>query len=154
MQKVTLLTVGSPKSSWVREGREEYICRLLGSIDFSIVPIQPGKSKDPVRQCEEESQRLLAALSKQEGEVWVLDESGKELSSQELASTLARARDLGTKITFVLGGAYGLNDAVRSRAERIIALSKMTFPHELCQLIFLEQLYRAAQIQKGSGYHH
>ncbi|MDD5469933.1 MAG: 23S rRNA (pseudouridine(1915)-N(3))-methyltransferase RlmH [Candidatus Peribacteraceae bacterium] len=154
MHRITLLTVGSPKSSWVKEGREEYVCRLLGSIDFSILPVQPSKSRDPLRQREEESQLLLSALEKQDGDVWVLDESGKELSSREFASALAHARDLGTKITFVLGGAYGLNDAVRSRADRIIALSKMTFPHELCQLIFLEQLYRAVQIQKGSGYHH
>ncbi len=154
MHRITLLTVGSPKSSWVKEGREAYVCRLLSDIDFSILPVQPSKSRDPARQREEESQRLLAALEKQAGDVWVLDESGKELSSQEFADCLTRARDAGIRLTFVLGGAYGLNDAVCSRADRIIALSKMTFPHELCQLIFLEQLYRAVQIQKGSGYHH
>jgi len=127
---------------------------LLGRIDFSILPVQPSKSKDPAKQREEESQRLLALLQEQDGDVWVLDESGKELSSQEFAAALTCVRDLGTKLTFVLGGAYGLSNAIRSRADRIIALSRMTFPHELCQLIFLEQLYRALQIQKGSGYHH
>jgi len=154
MHRVTLLTVGSPKSSWVKEAVEEYVCRLLGSIDFHILPVQPSKSTNPEKQCEEESQRLITALEKQEGDVWALDERGKELSSSEFAGALTQAKDIGTKITFVLGGAYGLSDAARSRADRLIALSRMTFPHELCQLIFLEQLYRATQIQKGSGYHH
>lgn len=154
MQKVTLLTVGSPRSSWIKDGIEEYICRLLGAFDFNILPVQASKSKDPNKQCKEESQRLLSAIEKQEGDIWVLDESGKEFSSKEFADAISQAGDIGIKITFVLGGAYGLSDEVRSRADHIIALSRMTFPHELCQLIFLEQLYRVTQIQKGSGYHH
>jgi len=154
MHRITLLTVGSPKSAWVKEGVEEYVCRLLNGIDLRILPFQPSKSKDPAKQREEESQRLFQALEKQEGDIWVLDEAGKECSSQEFASALTKAKDLGRSIIFILGGAYGLSDAVRSRADRLIALSRMTFPHEFCQLVFLEQLYRVMQIQKGSGYHH
>ena len=154
MQKVTLITVGTPRSSWVKDAVEEYVCRLLGGINLTIFPIKPSKSPDPDKQREEESKRILEALKKQSGQVWVLDENGIEFTSEKFSDLLQGLRDQGETATFILGGAYGLNDDVRSRADCIIALSKMTFPHELCQLVFLEQMYRAVQIQKGTGYHH
>lgn len=98
--------------------------------------------------------RILKSLEKHRGEVWVLDERGKGMSSLEFSQSLGRARDAGDPLTFVLGGAYGLTDAVRDRADRLLRLSEMTFPHELCRLVFLEQFYRANEILKGGGYHH
>ena len=154
MQKIILITVGTPRSSWIKDAVEEYVCRLLGGIDFIILPIKPSKSPDPNKQREEESNRIIEALKKQSGQIWVLDESGIEFTSEKFSNSLQELRDQGEVLIFVLGGAYGLNNDVRSCADRVIALSKMTFPHELCQLVFMEQLYRAVQIQKGTGYHH
>jgi 23S rRNA (pseudouridine1915-N3)-methyltransferase len=154
MQKITLLTVGSPRASWIRDALDEYLCRLPGFCDFSVTPLKPSKSTDARKQREEESERIFAVLEKCEGQVWVLDEKGRQYTSADFAQQLGQLRDAGEPLTFVLGGAYGLTDAVLQRADRILALSSMTFPHELCQLIFVEQLYRAMQIQKGTGYHH
>jgi len=127
---------------------------LQHDLQLELVEIPASKERDPDRQMQEESERLLEALSKREGEIIVLDERGKGMSSEEFSTALTGASDQGRSLLFVLGGAYGLSDAVRERADRILRLSAMTLPHELCRVVFLEQLYRAVQIQKGSGYHH
>ncbi len=154
MQKITLLCVGSLKIHWITAGCADFLARLRHVCAVDVVEVPASKQKDSSRQAEEESQRLLRVLEKQEGDVWVLDERGKDMSSTAFADALESTRDAGRPLTFVLGGAYGLTDAVRSRAYRMLKLSDMTFPHELCRLIFLEQLYRAHEIRRGSGYHH
>jgi len=154
VQRITLITVGAPRSVWVKEGVQEYVNRLTGRVDLRIVSVQPSKRRDPKQQREEESERLLSALEKQQGVVWVLDERGKECTSAQFAAGLSTLRDGGTPVTFVIGGAYGLSDALRRRADCLFALGQMTLPHELCSLVFLEQLYRAFEIARGSGYHH
>jgi 23S rRNA (pseudouridine1915-N3)-methyltransferase len=121
--------------------------RLEKQCDFSERILSAGAK-------EEENERLLAALAKIDGVIVVLDERGKELLSTEFASWIGKKRDLGDSITFVLGGAFGLDDRIRSKAQLVFSLSRMTFPHELCKLVFLEQLYRAHSILAGSGYHH
>lgn len=154
MQKITLLCVGSLKFSWAKEACRDYADRLSHSLKLEIVELPAGKAREPSIQREEESERIIAALEKRGGMIWVLDERGKEMTSEAFAKELQVAKDRGEGMTFVLGGAYGLNDAVRKKANRLLRLSAMTLPHELCRVVFLEQLYRAGEIGKGSGYHH
>lgn len=150
MKLHTLLAVGSLKTGWAQEGCKQY----MGRLDIDLIEVPASKQKDPLKQQSEECEALLSRLEKIEGEVWVLDETGKEYTSEAFAEALTGLKDQGIPVTFVLGGAYGLNDAVRARADRLFALSTMTFPHELCRIVILEQIYRADQILKGSGYHH
>ncbi|HLD32781.1 MAG TPA: 23S rRNA (pseudouridine(1915)-N(3))-methyltransferase RlmH [Candidatus Peribacteraceae bacterium] len=154
MFKVTLLCVGSIKSPWAAEGCNQYMDRVRGDLGLEVLELPAGREKDPERQLQEESLRILEAIEKRSGVLWVLDERGKGMTSEEFSSALQRHRDAGDAVIFVLGGAFGLNDAVRQRAGKILRLSEMTLPHELCRVFFLEQLYRAVQIQKKSGYHH
>lgn len=154
MQKITLLCIGSLKTRWIVEGCTHFTERLNHDFDIDVVELSASKEKDPMKQAAEESERLLAALAKKEGDIWVLDERGKAMTSAKFAEALGRARDTGRPVIFVLGGAYGLTEEVRRHAQVMLRLSDMTFPHELCRLIFLEQLYRASEIGKGSGYHH
>ncbi len=154
MHHITLLSIGSLKFSWATAACEDYIGRLKHSLKFEIVELPAGKARDPEKQREEESERIITALEKRGGLVWVLDERGKEMTSEGFAKELQGAKDRGDAITFVLGGAYGLNDAVRKKANRLLRLSAMTLPHELCRVVFLEQLYRAQEIAKGTHYHH
>jgi len=148
--RVTLFCVGSLKTPWVKDGCDQYIDRL----QIDVVELSASKEKDSDRQRVDECDRLLAKIEKVQGSVWVLDEIGKEFTSQEFADQLSQLGDRGESVTFVLGGAFGLDDRVRDKADRIFALSRMTLPHELCRVVFLEQLYRAQQIQKWTGYHH
>ncbi|MFH0851802.1 MAG: 23S rRNA (pseudouridine(1915)-N(3))-methyltransferase RlmH [Candidatus Peregrinibacteria bacterium] len=154
MQRITLLCVGPIRTKWIVEGCAHFLGRLGHAIQMEVIEIPAGKQIDPNRQQAEESERLLEAIMKREGDIWVLDERGKALTSPVFASSLGALRDAGRTAIFVLGGAYGFTDAVRKRANRVLKLSDMTFPHELCRLVFLEQLYRATEIYKGSGYHH
>jgi 23S rRNA (pseudouridine1915-N3)-methyltransferase len=102
----------------------------------------------------EECARFLKALSKSHDIIVVCDERGDALSSKEFAGLIGRHRDQGDAMTFIIGGAYGLDDAVRTRSNYIVSFGPMTFPHELAKLMLTEQLYRAATILQGSGYHH
>jgi 23S rRNA (pseudouridine1915-N3)-methyltransferase len=150
MRKITLLAVGSMKTSWAKEGCQQY----LGRVSVDLIEVPASKQKDPVKQSEEESASLLKRLEKLKGSVWVLDERGEALSSEVFSKALEQMGDRGESVIFVLGGAFGLSDAVRARADRLIRLSDMVLPHELCRVVFLEQLYRSGQIIKGTGYHH
>jgi len=147
---ITLLAVGSLKTSWVKEGCHQYLGRL--SIDLIEVPA--SKQKDPAKQSAEESASILKRLEKLDGKVWVLDEKGDSFTSDGFSKALEKMRDRGESVIFVLGGAYGLNEIVYKKADRLIRLSDMVFPHELCRIVLLEQIYRAGQITKGTGYHH
>lgn len=147
MHKISLISVGKIKTSWIGEGCELFADRLSHSCDFSERVLSSGEAKD-------EHERTFQALGKIAGTVVLLDELGDEMTSKEFAQWIGKKRDIGEALTFVLGGAYGVDDRMRKSAKKILALSKMTLPHELCKLMFLEQLYRAHTILEGRGYHH
>jgi 23S rRNA (pseudouridine1915-N3)-methyltransferase len=86
--------------------------------------------------------------------VWILDERGSQMRSKELSEAILKLEINSIKrLVLILGGAYGLNDTVRSKG-RLLSFSKMTLPHELCRALALEQLYRARTIQRNEPYHH
>ena len=148
------ITVGSPKESWSKDASAHYIDRLKKLSTFEILELPASKHKDPQKQSEEESSRILETLVKRKGQIWALDERGKSMTSVAFSGELQKLADLGESITFVIGGAYGFDDRVRDRADVVLSLSQMTMAHELCRVVFLEQLYRAVQIKRGSVYHH
>lgn len=154
MHRITLLCIGALKEPWAKEAARLYRDRIASSLDLRMLELPPSRHPGAAGQREEESERLLLSARKMPGELWVLDERGKEVTSEEFAAMFSSARDRGDPLTCILGGSYGLTDAVRSAARRMIRLSSMTLPHELCRIVFLEQLYRATEISKGSGYHH
>lgn len=147
MHRLSLITIGKIKTSWIEEGCSLYSERLKSQCQFKETILSVGSK-------EEENGRIAKALEKAEGTIVVLDDKGKEFSSEEFSSWTQKRRDIGDALTFVIGGAYGLDDFVRSRANLVLSLSRMTLPHELCKLLFLEQLFRVHSILQGSGYHH
>ncbi len=149
--KMTLLTVGKLRTPWAKDACEQYLLRLGPSL--AVRELSPSKARDSDRQRDEESVAVLAALEDVRGAVWILDEQGKDMTSVAFAKELGKLADRGEPLTLVLGGAYGFTDAVRS-GRTLVRLSAMTLPHELCRVLALEQLYRAAEIRRGSGYHH
>ncbi|MEM9227249.1 MAG: 23S rRNA (pseudouridine(1915)-N(3))-methyltransferase RlmH [Verrucomicrobiota bacterium] len=95
-----------------------------------------------------------SALEKNQSRVFALAEEGKLMTSEQLAQTVGQLRDSSTEATFIVGGAYGLSDAVKARADVLLSLSPLTLTHEMARVVLLEQLYRAFTILHGSGYHH
>ncbi len=147
MQKITLLTVGKLKFPWIADGCDLYKKRLEHESQFSWIIQKDG-------DIQTESKALYKTLSKAEGVKVLLDERGKQYSSEELAKFLANLRDRGEPVTFVVGGAYGVGEEVKKMCSQHLSLGKMTLPHELAQLLLLEQLYRACSINRGAKYHH
>lgn len=153
MQRVVLLSVGRLKEPWAHDAAAFYTERLQRALKLDVVELPASRETDPERQKQDECRRLLSFIQDFDGELWVLDETGKSMTSPAFASEIGKARDAGTTLLFILGGSYGLTDAVRAKG-KLLKLSDMVLPHELCRVVFLEQLYRATEINKGSGYHH
>jgi len=152
--KVRLIVVGRTERGFVAEGVEHYVKRLERTIDLELVVLPDAGRGEVTYQQRTESERILAALRPGE-RVVVLDERGSTLSSPAFAAQLGAWRDQGVRqMAFVIGGAYGMTDAVRERADLVLSLSAMVFPHQLVRILFVEQLYRAFSILKGTGYHH
>jgi 23S rRNA (pseudouridine1915-N3)-methyltransferase len=152
--KIRVIWVSRTDRGFVQDGVAHYLDRVRRSWEVQEVVVPEEGRGDAAHQQRVEGERLLAALRPGE-RVVVLDEGGIGLSSQAFAGRLGNWRDQGVRqVAFLVGGAYGHSDAVRSRADLLLSLSPMTFPHQLVRLLFAEQLYRAQAILAGSGYHH
>jgi len=113
----------------------------------------PGRDPAAERVKEAEAQRLLSRVP-QGFTVVALTRTGKGLGSRELAAVLeGEAVRSSPGVAFVIGGAFGLSDAVLARAQRRMSLSPLTMPHELARLVLAEQLYRAGTLLRGEPYH-
>ena len=152
--KVRLILVGRSERGLVSDGLAHYLKRVdrFWPVEEVVVP-EAGRG-DPGYQQRVEGERILAHVKPGERLV-ALDERGRAFTSPQFAAHLGAWRDQGVRqVVFVVGGAFGLADAVRSRADLVLALSAMTFPHQLVRVLFAEQLYRATTILQGSPYHH
>jgi len=152
--RIRMVMVGRNAPGPVTEAFEEMLGRLRRSFPVDQVLVADPPGTDPERKRREGTDRLLKAVEK-DSLVVLLDERGEGLSSTAFAVRLGRWRDQGVRqVAFVIGGAYGVDDRMRARATQVIALSPMTFTHQLVRLVLAEQLYRASEILRGSGYHH
>lgn len=149
---VKIISVGKKHDSWVSDGIERYETRLKKPYDAQWV-LLPHSSLQDAAARQEESERILSRCDDRDF-VILLDERGDELASPQLASLLDNTFTAGRTVTFVIGGAYGVDDRVHQRADIVWSLSPLVFPHQLVRLILIEQLYRAQQISAGHPYHH
>jgi 23S rRNA (pseudouridine1915-N3)-methyltransferase len=155
MKTLSFLWIGSLKKAWWREACEHYAKRLgrFHSINETVLKDAPGKLPEQERR-RHEGARILEKLSPGDFAV-VLDESGTQLGSRELAERLRTwIEDPGRAPCFVIGGAFGISDEVLQRADFAWSLGKLTLPHELARVVLLEQIYRASTILAGAPYHH
>jgi 23S rRNA (pseudouridine1915-N3)-methyltransferase len=155
--KIALLQTGKTTERHISEGVEIYSARLKKYCGFDIITIPELKDTRnmPVReQKTREGKKILEALGRDDIAI-LLDERGKEFRTVDFAGWLeGRLQMQGKRLVFVIGGAWGFSDEVNEIACLRISLSKMTFPHQLVRLLFVEQLYRAFTIIKGEPYHH
>ena len=157
--EIRILTVGKIKEKYLNDGIAEYAKRLSRycKLNFIQVPDEktPDKASDALyRQIKEtEGNRLLSHIREQDY-VIALAIDGKMLDSVELSDLIARLGVQGkSSIVFVIGGSLGLSDAVLKRADYKLSFSRMTFPHQLMQMILLEQIYRGYRIMNHEPYH-
>ena len=153
---ITVVVIGRA-GAFFRAGVEEYEKRAQRYWKLRVLELPsgtPGKGKgDAVRAVRAEEEVLLKSLSER-AEVVALTRVGKQMSSTELAEYLQdRALRSISEVAFVIGGAFGLGPGVLERADRTLALSAGTLPHELARLMLVEQLYRAGTIVRNEPYH-
>lgn len=141
---IRIIAVGKLKDRRLAELADTYQRRLRPHVSLVVDEL---RDQTPER----EGRQMLGRLASEgaTAHVVALDERGQNLASRELAGLLGRHGSL----TFLVGGADGLTDAVRDRADLVLSLSRLTFPHELARVLLLEQIYRGFTILRGQPYH-
>lgn len=146
--KLVIISVGKEKDDNSEELRNYFERKVLRYAPLEWVYISHDSTE------EKEGEKIMAALKK-EDYVVLLDEKGKDITSNALAELVEnRMVDSVRRMVFIIGGAYGVSETVVSRANYVWKLSSLVFPHMLVRVILLEQLYRAHTILRGEKYHH
>ncbi|MBL0342580.1 MAG: 23S rRNA (pseudouridine(1915)-N(3))-methyltransferase RlmH [Bacteroidetes bacterium] len=155
--KIRLMVIGKTSSSYLVEGIDEYVKRIGHYADFSL-EVLPDIKKASSLQSHQLKDLEAEAFLKRIGVrdyVILLDEKGKADSSEGFAKSLQKWMVAGDKNpVFIIGGAFGFGKSLYEKAALKLALSEMTFSHQMVRLIFVEQLYRAFTIIRNEPYHH
>lgn len=152
MKSIRIITIGGKHDKDLVDRIQTYQQRLARTMPlvWLLLPHIDGDEMS-IRRAES---ALLASKLRDDDVVVLLDERGTQLSSEALAGKLGSWLDSTKNIVVVIGGSYGVDDAFVQRADFVLSLSKLVFPHQLVRLILAEQLYRARMILDGHPYHH
>lgn len=143
--KINLIAVGKIKESYLTAAIEEYAKRLTRFCKLNIVEIPEGRNKA------EEAKNIANKLK---GKVIVFDIGGEAVSSEEFAAMLAEDMVAGnSEFSLVIGGSEGLDEEVKTAANKRVSFGRITYPHQLMRVIVMEQLYRTATINNNITYH-
>lgn len=158
MLRVTLITLGRLKEPYLREAVSEYTKRLqslcrLEVIELSPAPLPDRPSAAQIDAALEAEARKIEEKLPSGAKLIPLCIEGKLLSSEDFSARLESAGMEGGSIAFVIGSSYGLSDRIKRRADLLLSLSPMTFPHQLARVLLLEQIYRGLKILAGGTYH-
>jgi 23S rRNA (pseudouridine1915-N3)-methyltransferase len=149
--KIMVVAIGRAKASPERELFQTYSARLPWAVELKEIEIKKESDTNVRRNLEGEA--LLGSVPPQ-ARLVALDERGRAETSGEFATRIGRWQDDGARtIVFLIGGADGLNEAVRSRADTVLSFGALTWPHMLVRALLAEQLYRAHSILSGHPYH-
>ncbi len=152
--KLRILTVGHKMPDWVELGCAEYLKRMPREMTVEIVEIKPNKrvsGKNAVQVQEAESKRIIEAAGRDY--LIALDEHGQEVTTLQLAERMKNWLGGGRDVSLVIGGADGLHTDVKTRADWLWSLSKLTLPHGMLRVLLAEQLYRAHSVINNHPYH-
>lgn len=144
MKRLKILCVGKASKAFCRDGCNEYLKRLKGFYDVTVVELaeQPTVRKE----CDELIKRMNGACV-------LMDIGGKAVSSEELSELVKTELERGDELTFIIGGASGVDERVRAAVKHRVSFGAVTYPHQLVRVLLCEQLYRAATIINHIPYH-
>lgn len=150
---IKLIVVGKIKESYLNEAIKEYVKRIKPMANLNIIELKECTYNESVKNLKEEAKLILNNISDNDF-VITLEINGKELTSVELSEYISKHYLYNNKVlTFIIGSSDGMDDSVKARSNYKLSFSKMTFPHQLMRVIFLEQLYRALSIINNMKYH-
>lgn len=153
--KITILAVGTKMPRWVDEAYQDYAKRFGRDVTLELKEIKPEKRGGGVtaeKGIAAEHARLMAAIPPRSRLV-VLDERGRNWTTMQLAHAMKDWLAGGGDLCFVIGGADGLSDELKARADTLLQLSALTMPHGMVRVLLAEQLYRALSILNNHPYH-
>ena len=154
--KIKLITIGKTDEAYLKEGISKYVSRLKHYVDFEtkeLPDVKMGKKLNINLQKEVEGKEILKLIKKSDFVV-LLDEKGKEFNSVGFSQFIQKRMNTGMDLIFVIGGPFGFSKELYAQSNMRIALSQMTFSHQMVRLFFIEQIYRSFTILKGEKYHH
>jgi len=155
--KLQFFSIGKPHEAYIKAGVDDFTNRVnkYFTAEWHIIP--PPKNAAVLKETELKKQEAKAVLQQlQKDDVLVLlDERGRQFTSPELAGVIQQqANESARRVIFLIGGAFGVDDDIKQRANITWSLSKLVFPHMLVRLILAEQVYRACTILRNEKYHH
>ena len=155
--KIHFWSVGKLHEPYVKEGIETFSKRISHyySVEWKLIPLVKNAASLSIADLKKNEADSILNLLLPGDVVILLDEKGKQLTSEQLADLIQRnANNRVKKIVFLIGGAYGVDERVMKRANYVWSLSKLVFPHQLVRLVLAEQVYRACTIIRNEKYHH
>ncbi len=155
--KIHCWTIGKSNEPYVAEGIDLFTKRIKHyyPIEWTILPVPKQTAMLSEADLKKKEGSMILDWLQPDDYLVALDERGKQMSSEDLATFIQkRANESKKRLIFLIGGAYGLDEPVLQRADFKWSLSKLVFPHQLVRLILAEQLYRACTIIRGEKYHH
>lgn len=154
-----VVCIGKLKDAYLRDGVAEFVKRMRPYGGITITELNESKigdkpsDADRKQVVDEEGERLLKAVPKNAYTV-LLDVYGKTMSSEDLAKTVAKLEVDGiSDMAFIIGGAFGVSEALRQSVDYKLSFSPMTFTHQMVRLLLVEQIYRASKINRNEPYH-
>jgi 23S rRNA (pseudouridine1915-N3)-methyltransferase len=155
--KLQLWTIGKTHETYVKEGVDMFTKRISNyyPVQWNIIPMPKNAGMMSEMDLKIKEGEMIINFLKKDDYLVVLDERGKQLTSEGLAVFLQqKANESEKNIVFLVGGAFGLSKDVLERANFTWSLSQLVFPHQMVRLILAEQLYRACSIIRNEKYHH
>ncbi len=155
--KLQFWSIGKNNDPYVKNGIEEFTNRISKyyKVEWTIIPMPKNSGMMSEMDLKKKEGEIILDWLNKDDYLIALDEKGKQMSSEELAGFIQkRVNESEKKIVFLIGGAFGLDEAVLKRANFKWSLSQLVFPHQLVRLILAEQVYRACTIIRNEKYHH
>ena len=158
MLSVNIICVGKLKESYLRDAVDEYSKRMKPLCRLNIVELSEERAPDNPSPAEiqriisAESDRIAQKISKGDHVIAMCVE-GRNISSEELSKQLEDISMRSSTVDLIIGGSWGLSDTLKARADLRLSMGRMTFPHQLCRVMLLEQLYRGRKILSHEAYH-
>jgi 23S rRNA (pseudouridine1915-N3)-methyltransferase len=155
--KFQFWAIGKNHEPYVKDGVDLFTKRISNyyPVEWNILPMPKNAGMLSEMDLKKKEGEMITGFLQKDDYLVLLDETGKQLSSEELANFIRlRANESNKNIVFLIGGAYGVSDVVKKRANYQWSLSRLVFPHQLVRLILAEQVYRACSINRNEKYHH
>ncbi len=155
--KFQFWTIGKNHEPYVKAGIEDFTKRISKyfPVQWNVIPVPKNAGMMSEMELKKKEGEMVMDFLQKDDYLILLDEAGKMLSSPGLAGLIQqRANESKKNLVFLIGGAFGVEEVIKNRADFKWSLSQLVFPHQLVRLILAEQVYRACTILKNEKYHH